>query len=452
MKKSNNKVVIIVAIVLMNVFVIYMVGQSLLGKSSKYDVTLDEARAYAEQELCSKSIDKYNEAITIEDTLDVRLEMIDVYEKGLDIGEFTNTYNIFTDISTMLESYREEALAYEEACALFLKYGKYEECADALMLARDFNVTSEKIEEYREQVRYQYTKYFAMYTNILPTFDGMYTVEADSTYTFLNDEGSPDCNGAYTYATSFSEGYAFVKATYPDGGEKSIIIDKEEQRQAYLDGVETSSGVGVAKNKDGDQVLLLACKVGERYKYYNINGKEAFGDYAFAGRYRNNVAAVMEAEGQWKLIDGTGEAIVDKTFSDVVLNEFDECAPKGLIIAKEGDKYHIYNLKGEQVGDFACDGAKAFVDEYAAFQTNGLWGFVDSEGNMIIEAQYEDAKSFSNKMGAVKTGGSWFFINPSNEIVIEEAFEDVDYLNDKGICFVKTDGYWSYLKMFYTGK
>ena len=76
----------------------------------------------------------------------------------------------------------------------------------------------------------------------------------------------------------------------------------------------------------------------------------------------------------------------------------------------------------------------------------------ENDGKIIIEPQYEDAKSFSNSMGAVKTSGGWVFINPKNEIVIQETFEDVDYLNDKGICFVKTDGYWSYLKMYYTGK
>ena len=183
--------------------------------------------------------------------------------------------------------------------------------------------------------------------------------------------------------------------------------------------------------------MLLACKVGDKYKYFDINGKEVFGEYVYAGRFRNNVAAVQEAEGKWKLIDGTGNPITDKTFSDVVLNEFDECAPKGYIIAKESNQYHIYDIKVKQIGEFACDGAKAFVDDYAAFKNGELWGFVDTEGKVIIEAQYDDAKSFSNKMGAVNIGGVWNFINPNNEIVIQETFEDVSYLNDKGICFVK---------------
>lgn len=449
---KNNKVLIIIGVLFLNLLAAYMIGQSLLGKSSQYENILKEARTYAKQELCSKSIAKYNEAITIKDTVDIRLEMIEVYEKGIDIGEFTETYDIFTNVTTMVDIYKEESVVYEVACDLFLKYDNYEECAKILMQARDLHVSSKKLDETLAKVRYQYTKTYSMYTEIFPEFDDMYTVVANETYTFLNNEASPQLDGNFTYASSFSEGYAFVKSPHTDGSDRSIIINKEGERQAYLDNVESSSGVGRAKDKKGEDILLLAGKVGKKYKYFDINGKEVFGDYEFAGRFRNNVAAVKESEGKWKLIDGTGKSITDKTFSDVVLNEFDECAPKGFIIAKEGSKYHIYDLEAKQIGDFSCDGAKAFVDEYAAFKSGEQWGFVGTDGKVIIEAQYEDAKSFSNKMGAVKIGGAWNFINPDNEIVVQETFEDVDYLSDKGICFVKVDGYWCYLKMYYTSE
>lgn len=449
---KNNKTLIIIGVILLNILVVFMIGQSLMGKTTQYEQLLTEARSLAEQELCSKSIAKYNEAILIKDELEVRIEMIDVYEKGIDIGELTNTYDIMSSVTAIVDAFRQEPRAYEDACELFLKYDKYEECAKVLMQARDLRVTSEKIEAYRSQVRYQYTKYFAMYTEVLPAFDGMYTVKVETGYTFLNDEGSPDFDGTFITASSFSEGYAFVKASHPDGTDRSFLVNKDGERQVYLNGVEHSSGVGRAKDADGNDVLLLACKLGDRYKYLDVSGNEAFGEYEYAGRFRNNVAAVRESEGSWKLINGAGKAITDTVFEDVVLNEFEECAAKGFIIAKTGGKYRIYNLKAQQVGDFTCDGAKAFVDEYAAFRSGDQWGFVDTQGKVIIQPQYEDAKSFSNSMGAVKVGEGWVFINPKNEVVIQETFEDVDYLNGKGICFVKSEGYWSYLKMYYTGK
>ena len=183
-----------------------------------------------------------------------------------------------------------------------------------------------------------------------------------------------------------------------------------------------------------------------------MDGKKLFGDYKFAGRFRNNIAAVQEKDGKWKLINAAGSTVIDKSFSDVVLNEFDECAPLGYIFVKDGEKYRLYDYKMNRIGKFECDGAKAFAGGYAAFKSGDLWGFVDTEGKVVIEPQYEDAKSFSGSLGAIYGGGAWRLINSKGEVKINETFEDVGYMSDNGICFVKTKGYWSYLKFFYTGK
>ena len=449
---KNNKPLIIIGVILLNVIVIFIIGQSLLGKASSYDLKVAEAREYAEQELCSKAITAYNEALIMKDTLDLRLEMIDVYKKGIEIGEFVNTYDIITSVTAAVDAYRTTPKVYEAACDLFLQYGKYEDCAKILMQARDLHVSSDKIDEFREKVRYQYTKYFAMYSNVLPENNEMYTVETEGNYTFLNNEASPNVKGGYTYASSFSNGYAFVQTVDAEGKVRSFVINKSGERQIYINDAETSSGVGKGKDKDGNELLLLACKVGDTYSYYGMNGKKLFGEYQFAGRFRNNIAAVQEKDGKWKLINATGSTITDKTFTDVILNEFDECAPKGFIFVKEGEKYHLYNHKMERIGNFECDGAKPFAGDYAAFKSGELWGFVNTDGKVIIEAQYEDAKSFSGSMGAIYGGGTWRFINSKGEVVIKETFEDVGYMSESGICFVKTKGYWSYLKFFYTGK
>ena len=43
--KKNNKVLIIIGVILLNVLVLFMLGQSMLGKTSEYDKTLAEATA-----------------------------------------------------------------------------------------------------------------------------------------------------------------------------------------------------------------------------------------------------------------------------------------------------------------------------------------------------------------------------------------------------------------------
>ena len=445
------KIIIIIGIVLLNVLVGYMLSQGVIGDTDKYNDTLAQARAYAEKELCEKAINEYMDALSIEDSVELRTEIIGVYEKAVEIGEFTSTYEMFEQVNSLVERYSENSYVYEYACEFLYKYEKYEECADFLMQAQKLEVSSDKLNEITEKVRYKYTKVYAMYSDVSPEYDNMYLTVSDGIYSFLNDECGNEISYNYTYASSFSEGYAFVKSLRPDGTEDSYIIDKNNVRQAYIEGAETSSGIGKAKDTDNKDILLLACKVGDVYSYYDINGNKVFGEYAFAGRFRNNVAAVKDSDGNWLIIDGSGSTISDTVFSDVVLNEFDECAPKGVIFAAIDGVYYLYDLTVTQIGDFSCDEAKAFVDDYAAYRAGGFWGYVGTDGSIIIGPQYEDAKSFSNGVGAVKTGERWYLINYTNQNILEETFEEIKYVSDKGICFVKTGGYWSYIRMFYTG-
>lgn len=447
---KNNKMLIIIGVVLMNLLVVFMSGQSLLGKDSKYDIALQEARDLADRELYSRAIAAYSDAVTIEPSVDVYLEMVETYKKGIASGEFTHASSVVNDIEDYVLVYPKEPRIYEAVCQLMMEYQEYEDCAELLKKAQGSHVYSEALTQLIEQLRYKYDFNYSMYTQVLPESGGLYAVEKDGVYSYLSNTVAVELDEGYTFATGFNSGYAYVRVLSPDGTEKHLIINSEGERQGYIKDIETSSGVGSGWDEKDNTVLLLACKSGEKYSYYSIDGEKLFGDYAFAGRFRNNVAAVMEAEGKWKLIDSTGKPIVDKTFTNVALNEFDECAPKGVIFAEENGKYSMYNPYGEKIGTFSCDDAKPFVDDYTAFKKGDKWGFVDANGNVIIEPQYLDAKPFSNKMGAVLTENGWVCIDPKNQIVIDETFEDILYLTDSGVCFVKSEGFWSCLEMYYT--
>ncbi len=446
---KNNKVLIIIGVVLLNILVVFMVGQSFLGKASEYDIKLKEARAFSEQELCVKSIEAYKSAFNLKPSIEIYEEIVNVYDKGIEIGEISKAHSVFSAVYGYVDNFKENPKAYEIACNFHIKYGKYDSCAALLMQADDLHVTSKGLKKILDDVRYMNKLSHTMYSNISSLYDGSYLADTDGIYNLLTPEISKLVGGDYDYASSFSEGYAFVRLGSVDSDYRSFVINKEGIRQVYLDGVTESSGVGKANNKEGDEILLLSCKVKDRYKYYDLSGKEVFGDYVFAGRFRNNVAAVQESEGKWKLINGAGEAVVDTVFEDVVLNEFAECAPKGLIFAKKDGKYNLYDMNGKKIGDFACDEARAFIEDKAAFKKGDKWGFVDTTGKVVIEPQYDDAKSFCTGIAGVLHNGYWGFIDASNKLVIEGNYEDAGYLSNNGKCFVKINGRWSVLNMYY---
>ena len=121
---KNNKVLIIIVVIVLNIAVGFTTAQVLMGKQSEYDVIVSKARAYAEQELYSKAIDSYTEAIALKDNAPLRIEMIDAYEKGLETGEFNKPYAVFSEVSAMVEAFRTDVSVYEAAVKLLLKYEK----------------------------------------------------------------------------------------------------------------------------------------------------------------------------------------------------------------------------------------------------------------------------------------------------------------------------------------
>lgn len=433
----KNKSLIILAVVLLNVLAAAMIISSIVSGNSKYDEAISQARNYSEQNLCSRAITQYKEVLKIKDTIEVRTEMILTYQKGLENGEFTNKYEIDNQVFAVIDAHRDNNKAYEYAAQFFFDTEDYEDCVTVLKQAEHQNVTSKKLKEITNNVRYKYSLAYSMYSEVKPIFDGKYAIREGETYRYLDNKASSTVGSGYTFASSFSEKLAFVKK---DG--YTFIVNEAGERQAYFsENIASSSGVGSG---------LLACLEDDVYKYYDTNGEYKFGEYKFAGRFRNNIAAVKENDGEWYLINPEGKKIVDTKFEEVLLNEHDECAARGVIFAKTNGKYKMYNLDMKQIGSFECDDACLFVSEgYAAFAKEGKWGFVDEKGKVVIEPKYDGAKSFSAGIAGVKNGEKWSFINEKGEIVIEGDFEDVDYMNDAGLCFVKTEGYWKYISLYY---
>ena len=431
----KNKYLIIIVIILLNFVSVYMIGQSILAGDSKYEDALKEARKFVEKNLYSKAIEQYQAVIGIKDTINARIEMIDAYEKGLKNGEFDNQYEIQSQVFDIVDSHRKESKAYEYAGRFFYNLEDYEDCVTVLKQADKLRVGSKKIDELLEKVRYKYDISFSMYTDVKPIYEGKYTLKENDKYRYADTTVSSVVGSQYDYASSFSEGKAFIKK-----GNYTFLINEKGQREVYFDNkIESCSGVGSN---------LLACRENKVYKYYGIDGKYKFGNYEFAGRFRNDIAAVRE-NGKWRLINPKGKYINNMEYEDIKLNEFEECAVRGRIFAKSSGKYRMYDLDMKQIGDFQCDDVKLFVDSWSAFKKEDKWGYINNKVEVVIKPQYENAKSFSCGFAGVKINGYWKMINEKNSVVIDDEFEDVDYMNNKGICFVKQGGYWKQILMYY---
>ena len=73
------------------------------------------------------------------------------------------------------------------------------------------------------------------------------------------------------------------------------------------------------------------------------------------------------------------------------------------------------------------DDGMMVMDGTLAIKKNGLWGFIDYNGEEIIKPQYYDVFSFKNGYACVKQNDKWGFINKKNEVVIPFEYDIPKY-------------------------
>jgi hypothetical protein len=94
--------------------------------------------------------------------------------------------------------------------------------------------------------------------------------------------------------------------------------------------------------------------------------------------------------------------------------------------------------------DFSVDLARVWMctDE-------GLrWGFIDPTGKLVIPATFDDAEDFSEGLAAVSLDGRWGFIDKTGSVVIQPKYSTNDLTDLKfseGFAAVKVGEYWGYI-------
>lgn len=108
----------------------------------------------------------------------------------------------------------------------------------------------------------------------------------------------------------------------------------------------------------------------------------------------------------------------------------------------------------DSTGAFAIeaqfDFAGAFTENLAPVRSDGLWGYVSTNGNISIQLEYSCQKFF-RWYAAVETFEGWKYINPSGTVVINPGFQLAaagDFSN--GLAPIQTAEGWGYIDTFGT--
>lgn len=288
---------------------------------------------------------------------------------------------------------------------------------------------NENAQKWMKKLQGTYTRIFCKYTQLSAMYNDSMLVcnDNDSLY------GIVDMNGTELAECKYSEVHPYSEDGY-------ALVLRENHTYAYLD----RDGLArKAPDEEYSDLGLLnddrtpACKNG-KYGFLDENMEEKT-DFAWdmVSSVSNRLAAA-EKKGKWAIINRNGKEKTDYIYEDVIMDENGICSNQKVFIVKEKGSYHIVSAKGKNIGEESFDAAKAFTqDGYAAVRKNGKWGFLDAEGKLVIDYQYDDAFSFSNGYAAVKEGDAWGYIDTENIIAIKPDFAFATSLSTEGTAAVK---------------
>lgn len=392
------------------------------GGTKEYDDHIAMAKEYIERGLYQKAIEEYDAALSIKNTEEVWTAKLEAYANRYD--ENTKVYKDYLSAVQSAVSYYSENTDYLMTLAnLYIIRDDYVSAYKVLNNAIENGVENEKVDNLFWEVKYSYEIEWKAYTGYRPCVNGQYAVNETGVWRYIEEDGTDTEFEQLVFAAPVGESGIRIL----QDKERTLIIDSKEVIQGILDFEPKDAGVF-------SEGLVAICDENS-YSYYNSLGDKEFGDYTQAGTFINGQAAVQQGD-KWFLIDNKGEKVSEKTYEDIILHMDGAHLKNGVMIAKEDGTYKFY--KDEQVLGSYSDVDIITDDNMIAVCVDGKWGYVDLDGNEVIPPTYIEAKSFSNGLAAVSNGEHWGFINTDGVLVIDYIFYGADYFNSEGYCMVET--------------
>ena len=179
--------------------------------------------------------------------------------------------------------------------------------------------------------------------------------------------------------------------------------------------------------------------------------------------------ALAELDGKWGVVNKKGEFVVKPRYDDKIYYEcgkYLKCSeglmPDGVVVDErtvktrlglfrtEKEKISIFKFgfidrNGNLVIERRFGFVYPFSDGLAAVTIDGKYGFIDKTGDFIIHPRFDDVGSFVDGLAAVESDGKWGYIDKSGQMVIGKRFHACSSFVE-GLAWIRdlVDGSWKY--------
>ncbi len=283
------------------------------------------------------------------------------------ICAFVNTVSIYINKGIKFVFRKEAPLKYVKAVISFLLI-----LLCVFILAAPFNITVNEVEKLEI-----YSNGLTVVQKQVASHEGRPVYK----YGYANSDGKTKIECKYDNAMRFKYGVAWVNSVEKDenGYTKNYwyLINASGKRVGNVEVLQTNDYV-VPVGQFGNKHKLAPVLVGGKYSFVNTKGKIA----------------------------------IEGMFDDVGNFDFK------IARVRMGAQTYFINKSGKRVGDIFSDG-RDFREGRAAVSKNNLWGFVDENGNIVADLEYEQVSNFKQGYALVKRGATYGIIDSNGKSVVK---------------------------------
>ena len=432
---KNYRVWVPIILIVLMVAASYSMVSDAIAHAEEVEALLSRAEECSSQGLFDKSAGYYADAIAIDKNVDHYISIIDMYYEGQQY-ESSKEW-----CETALDTFPEEVAPYERMLRVCIKLESYADAYDTLETFDGRGFASDKVDEYRSQMKYLYYVDSSSFEDVTQNSSGYVGFLKKQKWGLASEKGSIKVSAKFKEIGYFSNDIVPVL----DFSDTWYFMNPSGEYTFNISNAFSGKVTKVGLYSEG---LVSVC-VDNKYVFYNMETGKQFGQYDYAGTFSSGVAAVKEGKG-WYLINSEGKHINKEPYLDIILDDRGICCQQDRIFVKlSEDGYSMINSKAEKVGTEVFDSAKVFDSEdYAAILVGELWGFVDTNGSIAVEPKYDNANSYSFGLAAILEDELWGYIDVAGKFVIEPGYTEALNFSDTGTAYVKDENNWSVIKLY----
>jgi hypothetical protein len=211
----------------------------------------------------------------------------------------------------------------------------------------------------------------------------------------------------------------------------------------FLSSCITTSQIG---NTDNSKEFVKAVPEGIKGYPIKLNGKYGFIDKNSnilmkpvvraqeIGDYSTDKIVFMSFD-FFEILDNTaGNVIIPH--QDLNYEEISEFK-QGLARVKRSGRYGFINTEGKLVIGLQFHNADSFSEDLAAVKIEDKWGYIDKSGEMIVAAQFDYCGGFSGGLAAFKKNNRFGFLDKTGRIMVEPKYDECYSFKDDLAIVVK---------------